>query len=103
MSKNVLLLGGIAVGALFFSSRPGQVSAEPQGLQRAALRHDVDLHFRRYELIGMGPDKVDQHTQGTSVFVLDHETGNVIKHSFGGGTQRGLVVVSNATNAAGQR
>ena len=95
MSKNVLLLAGIAIGALFFSSRPGQVIAEPQGIQRAIPRHHVELNYRRYELIDLVQDKVDQHTQGTSVFVLDRETGNVIKHSFGGGTQRDLVVVSN--------
>lgn len=47
MSKNVLVLAGIAVGALFFSSRPGQVSAEPQGIQRAIPRHHVKTLAKR--------------------------------------------------------
>ncbi len=98
MSKSVVLFTGIAVAELFFSSRPGQISAEPQASQRAALCQNVEANYRRYELIGMEPDKADQYAQGTSVFVLDHETGNVIKHSFGGGTQRGMVVVSTVEN-----
>lgn len=98
MSKNVLVLVGLAVAAVYFSSRDGSVQAGPSGVEGEfrgwPARQQVELNYRRYELIGMESDSADRHAQGTSVFVLDHETGNVIRHSFGSGTQRGQVVVS---------
>lgn len=98
MSKNVFMIAAFAVAAFSFSSRPVQVSAESQEWQRQALRHSADVRLTRYELIGVHPDKGDLHTLGTSIFVLDHDTGSVIRHSFGTGTQRGLVTVSTVDN-----
>lgn len=94
MSKNVLIFAGIAVGALLFSNRSEIVGAQQRQSVGQNFLQGIDVRTSRYELIGMGPDQGDLHTQGTSIFVLDHDSGSVIKHSFGSGTQPALHVVS---------
>lgn len=56
--------------------------------------------LRRFEHIGVYKDGTDQAFGGVTIFVLDHDTGDVIKHSFGAGIQTPQVVQSTAKGRA---
>lgn len=90
MAKYVCLSVAIVFAAFLLS--PQSQAVEGNFVKQPT----VGIGPRRFELIGAYVDKEDAVSGGASVFVIDHDTGDVFKHSFGQGSQNSQVVTSRS-------
>ncbi|MBC8289722.1 MAG: hypothetical protein H8E37_05340 [Planctomycetes bacterium] len=100
MSKQtIILVGAVLLLSIFSMSRSQAVDNGWRDLPPLPVMPvNGRGELRRFEHIGVYKDGSDHAFGGVTIFVLDHDTGDVIKHSFGEGTQPPQVVQSTASD-----